>query len=149
MRQRKYQTYSVALLLFLCLTVQACRDNQLKVLAKTCRSVQIACEEVFKDAVQMRQEGILTQEETNQVILVARKVLVASDQANQMIEPLATLDPNSKVKVLDLLKPVLAALDSGLQEGVFGIKNSLAKERVNIALTAIRASLNVAVQLLS
>jgi hypothetical protein len=136
-------------ILFLALTFLACTDTQLQKLAKITRSVAETTNQLSIDLPQLYQSGALTQDEAVKVANLLKRVTLANDQVNAMIEPLAKLDPNTKANLSQVLAPIANALDEQSLSDILNIKNESAREKLRLSLTAIRASLVLAQALLS
>lgn len=141
---------SAAAVLFVALAggMIACKDEQVKQLAKTTRAVVEACDQLLIQTDAMEAKGLLTKAENDTVYIVVRKISLADRQANAMVEPLVNLDAKTKIDLLKIVSPILDIIDNSIKTDLITITNQNARSKITAALQTIRLSVEAALVIL-
>ena len=145
---KKSSAAAVALYLAMAGGMMACKDEQVKTLAKTTRAVYDSCEVIYEDVVAMSLAGRITKDQETAILTALKKILIADKAANAMVEPLVNLDPKTKVDLLRLMDPVLVIIDDVVHTDLVNIKDEAVRNKISTALAGIRLSIQAALMVL-
>lgn len=140
---------SAAVALFVVMTgMMACRDEQVKILAKTTRAVVEACDVLVVDVIKLNDEGKLTDDQEKVLLTAIKKILLADKAANAMVEPLVNLDAKTKLDLLKIVGPILDVIDNTIKTDLITITDSDTRNKITVALQAIKLSVEAALVVL-
>ncbi len=139
---------AVAVLFVVTIAAAWCKDEQVKILAKTTRAVVEACDQVLIDVDKMQVDGLMTDAENRMVYGIVKKIALADRQANAMVKPLVNLDAKTKLDLLKLVEPILTVIDDAIKTDLLTITNPDTRNKITIALQTIRLSVEAALVVL-
>ena len=128
----------------LALVMAACTDQQLTKLSQALNDVAQANNQLAHTIIDANKAGTLSDSDAAAILGVNLKIAQAGQQATALTRNLTKLAPADRTGVLNVLKPVLAAVNDAVASGLVGIKDPVTKSRVQAVLVTIQTGLNAA-----
>ena len=134
-----------AIPLLLTLTAPSCGDDDLKRVGRTLnqavRDIQILQSEV----IDARDADRINKDSADAVVLITVRVARAIGRANTLTRNFSRLDPEDRDGVLEILDPVLIALQAGAaDEALTGITDQILKASIQLAFAATITAIETA-----
>jgi hypothetical protein len=129
-------------LLLLLLFLTGCNDQDLAKVSKALVITQKTIGEVQTDVISANAQGLVSTETTRTVLELCNKVNLAGKEATALTRTLNQLDVTSKGQILEILKPVIAALGNSIDVGLVEIKDQVTRDKIRLALLTIQSALN-------
>lgn len=135
---------AIAALVLLMLVYAACTDAQLTKLSQALNDVATANSELVTAIIAANKQGAISDNDTEAILKISQSIIAAGKQATALTRNLTKLAPADRTGVLNVLKPVIAAVAEAVNNGTAGIKNPDTKARVQQILVLIQTGLNSA-----
>ena len=147
LRIRSSGALPAAFMVVLVLTIVACKEEAIRKAARASDDMAVTVSLAIDTKRELAKAGLLKPEEEIPLTLGLQKVNAAVKAFHLQVEQTKALDPASKNQLLLLLEGVTTSVAELNQQGVLGIKNEEAKNKVSAVLagfTAAFAAINAA-----
>jgi hypothetical protein len=141
----KKKTLLIAIVFSLITSQLACKDSQIQKAAKATddMAVTISLAIDAKRALALTMPPLISPEEEVTVTLALQKVNAAVGAFRIQAMGISKLDPNSKAKLLPLFQGISESITDLNNQGLLGIKNPEAKNKLTLILGGLAASLAI------
>jgi hypothetical protein len=121
--------------LFLAMLAPRCQDSDVKSIAENLNRAAIAIDTAQSTVISAHEEGIINKNSADSVVVITVRVAYAIRAANVLTREFSELSEESRDHLLEILIPVLGALEDGLSnENLNIITNANVKSSVEISL---------------
>lgn len=93
-------------------------------------------------AINAESQHLLTEAQTRTLLEATTKANLAGHQAAAITRSISKLDPASRTNLLNILNPVIASVNELVANGTAGIKNEDTKQKIQLLLATLQATLN-------
>lgn len=122
----------------------SCTDQDLTRVAKAISEVDQGILIVAQTAAAANQAGLLSDTVTDKIMSAVIKIGPPAKEANQLVRSLNTLDPASRVKLKELMNPLIqVASDIANDPAIVGVTNPNTQVSLKATLTGVLTSLTI------
>lgn len=134
----------IAISLLLPLLLVSCTDNDLATVAKSLNAAAKSLSIFQSTIVTLNQSGKLSDPTTRSLMNVSLKINEAGVIASTQAKQIATLTPADRKNLLNILTPIIKAIDDAVLTDVIPIADPKTKQEVQLALMLVETDLNAA-----
>lgn len=127
----------------------ACADSDLQKVGKTLLVTAKAVGEVQSTVIQANNAKLISDDTTRAILEVCLKVDLAGKQAVAVTRQISKLDNPSRQQLLQILKPIVASLQTSLTLDVLLIKDPDTRIKVQSGLLLLETSINSVILILA
>jgi hypothetical protein len=124
------------------MTLVSCSDPTLTKVAKGLTDYGAAIHGVETSVIQAQQQGVITVEQARPVIMLLVKLNDAGVQASALTRNLTKLPAANKGQLVQILSPVIQALQQATSSGLIGVPDGPTKTNILIGLNTALLALN-------
>ncbi len=134
-----------AIPLLLVVTAPSCGDDDLKRVGRTLNEAARSIQILQTTVIDARDADLINKNSADAVVTITVKVARAIGRANTLTRNFSRLDPEDRNGVLEILEPVLIALQAGAaDEALTGITDDSLKASIKLAFAATITALQAA-----
>jgi hypothetical protein len=133
---------AIALALLLTLAVSACTDKKLRDLVNASDKIAETVTVVQKAAVDSENANLVTRNQARAIMQLSIQVSQANNSAMDIARDLSKLDEPSREQLLEVLKPIIAAVNAGVNDqNILGIQDVKTRDAIRGGFVAIQTTL--------
>ncbi len=115
--------------------------SPLTTVAKAVNDIATANSTITTTIIAANAQGLISNGDTQAILNICQQIAQADAQASLLIRGLSTLPAAQQTNVWAILKPVLATVNTSLQNGLLGVKDANTRATVSLALATLQAAL--------
>lgn len=124
------------------LSMTACDGNDRAQVAKGLTITAKAISVVQTTVIQANKDGLINDDDTKDILLMAIRVNQAGQDCVALIRTLEEIGPADRQTLVQVLKPAIAAVQRALDNELLGVKNPETKQKVRGVILAVQTALN-------
>jgi hypothetical protein len=128
--------------LLLSLFQSSCSDGDLKKVSKALVVTAEVVGQVQTDVIAANAQKLISDDTTRSILEACNRISLAGKEATAVTRNLTKLDISTKSQVLEILKPVLLALDNAITKDIIVIADQSTRDNVRLSLVSIQSALN-------
>lgn len=128
--------------LALALVLVACSDSTLLRVAKDLDIAQQTIGTVQTTVIEANRRNLISEDTTRTILITCKKVNEIGLEAVAYTKTITALDEASRTKLVNMLTPASTAVGNLVQSGTLGITNVETKQKVQLLLESLRATLS-------
>jgi hypothetical protein len=121
-----------------------CTDPQLVKLSRALDDTATAMATLQTTVIQGNKQGLVTDTDTEIILRLCFKINAGGQKASEVTRALTKLTAPASSSILQILSPIIVAVNDAVQTGVAGIKDANTKNIIFQTLVAIQTALNTA-----
>lgn len=133
----------------LLLLLVSCTDSDLQKVGKTLLVASKAIGEVQTSVITSNQQGLISDDTTRVILETCLRANMAGKQATAVTREISKLDTVSREQLIQILKPIVAALQTSITQDIIPIKDVDTRIKVQTGLALAQSSINTIIIILA